>query len=182
MSTFSGRGALVAERDRSSQHEGHPLENVLQRELQDSRVKSRTDLSESVAVQGGRIADRDASTYGGSPGDAGQRTACCALYAAGPEAIRHIKCFDSNFKPLCLANVERSGQRHIEGPRAGADQTVPAHVAIRTQCRHRESRRINPLGPWATRSVLVDIRRYLIGPLKIRAAQRHVYTGNDVQR
>ena len=88
-------------------------ENVLQRELQDSRIKSRTDLSESVAVQGGRIADRDASTYGRSPGDAGRRTACCALYAAGPEAIRHIKCFDSNFKPLCLANVERSGQRHI---------------------------------------------------------------------
>src|SRR5207249_11124482 len=161
MSTFSGRGALVAERDRSSQHEGHPLENVLQRELQDSRVKSRTDLSESVAVQSGRIADRYASTYGGNPGDAGRRTACCALYAAGSETIRHIKRFDSNFKPLCLVNVERSGQSHIEGPRARADQTVPAHIAIRTQCRRRESRRIHPLGQRATRSVLVGIGRYL---------------------
>src|SRR3989442_5380959 len=160
-------------RNRPLPHVG-TSENVLQRELEDSRIKSGTDLSERVAVQGGRIADRDASTYGGKSGDAGQRTTCCALYAPGPEAVGHIKCFDPNFNPLCLANVEHSGQRHIKGPRAGADQTVPTYIAIGTRSRHRESRRIHPLSQWAARSVLVDIRRYLIRPLKIRTAQRHI--------
>src|SRR5262245_52434867 len=109
------RAASRIDRPYSPHHE-ISSEDVLQCELQDSRIIGSIDLPEYVAVEDG---------YRIPP----------------PEAVRHVVGFGSSFKPLVFPDLEYSRKRHIELPDgrsfdiAGAQVAESAHSGLRERSR-----------------------------------------------
>src|SRR6266571_5386244 len=145
------------------------LEDVLQRELHDSRTQCGSDLTEGVAIQCQRVTCCDSSG-----GDS-------AAYAAGDEAIRHIERLGSDFEPLHFVNIKRPGERHIELPRARTRKTVPAYIAVRAQRWRRKGHRIDPLSQGTAGPVLIRIGEDLIRSLQAGTAQRLICAADDIE-
>src|SRR5262245_6344588 len=110
--------------------------DVFESELHDARRKCGTDHTESVA-----------------------RPIIVGL--TRPEAVRHVERFSANFEPLCFTQIERSGQRHIEVPRARPNERHVANVPVRPQRGEFKSFWIKPCGHGTAGLVLVTIRCHL---------------------
>src|SRR5688572_15610094 len=95
----------------------HRLEEILQSELHDSRISSAPDLTESAALE-------------------------TRIWVIHAQAVSHIECLASQFESLRLAEAELSGQRHVELPGAGAENTAPSDSTRLTPRRLPERRRI----------------------------------------
>src|SRR5687768_10738905 len=92
------------------------LKDVLQGKLQDSSVLRRADNTEGVAP---KIRAR----------------------SIGPETVRNIEGFRSDFHSLVFMEAECSGQCHIEGPVSRTSNAVTANIASCADVRNRESGR-----------------------------------------
>ena len=131
-------------------------ENVLQRELEDSGIVRGADNAE-VGIGDGRV---------GIP---------------GPEGVRHVVRLSPKFQSLSFADLNDSGQGHVEGPCFWTLNTVTADISKGTQSRQSESRRVEITGPGARGLIAKRISQNLTPPLT-SAIQCSITAGKDGER